>query len=291
MSRKIGNAELILNPDGSIYHLNLLPEDISDTIIIVGDASRVNMIAAHFDRIELEKTNRDFHTITGSYQKKRITALSTGIGPGNIDIAMNELDALVNINLKTRHPNPQHKTLNVIRLGTSGALQPDIPINSFVVSSYGLGMDGLIFFYEGGREIDEKNISDDFIRHTHWPVELSRPYIIKASEELLHKIGHGMIHGITATSPGFYGPQGRIIRLQAFDNQLIDHLAAFKYEHHRVVNFEMETSILYGMCQLLGHNALTVCVAVANRPNNQFSPDYKVHVDKLIKLLLERLSK
>lgn len=290
MTERIGNAELIVNPDGSIYHLHLKPEEIADTVIVVGDSKRVDIIASYFEFIELERINRDFHTITGIFNGKKLTAMSSGIGTDNIDIVLNEVDALANIDLSTKIPKQTHKQLDIIRLGTSGGLQRDIPVNAFVASTHGLGFDGLIHFYKRGKEIEDTAMSEAFVNHTAWPSDLSRPYFVEGSAELLEKIGEDMVQGITATSPGFYGPQGRALRLDPFNDHFLDRLSDFEYHKNRVVNFEMETSALYGMCKLLGHRALTVCVAVANRPRNEFSVNYPEAVDKLIKLLLRRLT-
>ncbi|MCX6273377.1 MAG: nucleoside phosphorylase [Bacteroidetes bacterium] len=274
--KKIGNAELILNPDGSIYHLHLKPGQLADTVIVVGDMGRVRKISRHFDSIEVDVQNRDFLTNTGVYKGKRLTVLSTGIGCDNIDIVLNELDALVNIDLESRTPYAEHKKLNIIRLGTSGALQADIPVDSFVVSAYGLGFDGLIHFYKCPGQIEDRSMGEAFLKFTQWPPELARPYSVKGS-------------GIPATSPGFYGPQGRTLRMVPFAENLVDRISEFEYQGLRVVNFEMETSALFGLSRLMGHEAISVCVAVANRLRNEFSADYHPAVDKLIILLLERL--
>jgi len=284
-------SELILNPDGSIYHLNLLPEDIADDIIVVGDQHRVHKISNFFDKIDIKKEKREFVTHTGWYKGKRITALSTGIGCDNIDIVINELDAIANINLKTREIKDNPRKLNIIRLGTSGALQADIPVDSFVISSYGLGFDGLAQFYKGTFEEDELALQQAFIKQVNWKKELNQPYFAKANTELVERIEKGMIKGITATANGFYGPQGRSLRLGLNVPDLNEQLNQFNFEGHRITNFEMETSALYALGGMLGHNTATVCAIIANRFNKTFSEDYQKTVDKLIKVLLERLVK
>ena len=282
-------SELILNPDGSIYHLNLLPEDIADDIIVVGDQHRVERISSFFDKIDVKKEKREFVTHTGWYKGKRITALSTGIGCDNIDIVINELDAIVNIDLKTRIIKDTPRKLNIIRLGTSGALQADIPVDSFVVSSYGLGFDGLAQFYKTNFEKDELALQAAFIKQVNWKDELNQPYFAKANNELVERIEEGMIKGITATANGFYGPQGRSLRLAPNVPDLNEKLNQFSFEGQRITNFEMETSALYSLGGMLGHNTATVCAIIANRFAKTFSEDYKATVDKLIKVLLDRL--
>lgn len=283
-------SELILNPDGSIYHLNLLPEDIADDIIVVGDQHRVKRISILFDKIDVKKEKREFVTHTGWYKGKRITALSTGIGCDNIDIVVNELDAIANIDLDTRLIKKTPRKLNIIRLGTSGALQADIPVDSFVISSYGLGFDGLAQFYETSFEEDEKALQQEFIKQVNWKEELNQPYFAKANNELVKRIEEGMIKGITATANGFYGPQGRSLRLAPNVPDLNERLNQFSFQNHRITNFEMETSALYALGGMLGHNTATVCAIIANRFTKTFSEDYKKTVDKLIKVLLDRLA-
>lgn len=286
---QIAPSELILNPDGSIYHLKLKPEHIAQNVILVGDPGRVELISAKFDNIEYKIQNREFITHTGFYKGKRITVISTGIGTDNIDIVLNELDAVVNLDLEKRIVKEKHNQLNIIRIGTSGALQKDIPVDSFVVSTYGLGLDGLLPFYKGLSAINEKELVDEFILQTKWNTEFNRPYIVKGSEELIQKIAFDFHKGITATANGFYGPQGRKLRLELQQNNLNELLNKFTYKNHRITNFEMETSALYGLGKLLGHKTCTVCAIVANRMAQQYSKDYKSAVDKLINIVLERL--
>jgi uridine phosphorylase len=286
----IADSELILNPDGSIFHLRLHPEQIADTIILVGDPSRVSSVSKHFSNVEPEVSNREFITHTCIYNNKRISVLSTGIGTDNIDIVVNELDALVNINLKDRTVNSTHKALNLIRLGTSGSLQADIDTDSFLISKYGLGMDGLLNFYGGLDKINENQISEAFIAQTPWNSTLPYPYIVKASEKLMGILGKGLNHGITATAPGFYGPQGRVLRIPLAMEGLNESFTNFLFEGNRITNFEMETSALYGLSRLLGHEACTVCTIIANRFAKTYSTDYKKTVDKMIEMVLNRLT-
>ncbi|HIA37887.1 MAG TPA: phosphorylase [Flavobacteriales bacterium] len=285
---EIAESELVLNPDGSIYHLKLLPKHIAETIIVVGDQGRVQTVSKYFDSIEFQIQNREFTTHTGYLNDKRLTVMSTGIGTDNIDIAINELDALVNIDLTTRQIKESKAHLNIIRLGTSGALQEDVPVDSLVMSSYGLGLDGLLNFYKSNGVIDEE-ITDAFIEHTEWGSNLSKPYIVKASDQLAAKLGDGMIKGITATSPGFYGPQGRILRLPISYPEQNDKLSSFLFMDERITNYEMETSALYGLGKMLGHNTCTICAIIANRITKTYSKDYKKTVDKMIQIVLERL--
>ena len=283
-------TELILTADKRVYHINLKAEDIADDVIVVGDQHRVAQISDHFSKIEFKTEHREFVTHTGIYNGKRVTVLSTGIGTDNIDIVMNELDAAVNINLETRELNPTHRSLNIIRLGTSGALQADIPVNGIVVSSHGLGLDGLLNFYDNWQSINENDISDSFIKHTNWLPNLPFPYCVKASDQLIEKFKTGTHIGITATAPGFYGPQGRQIRLKAAMPDLNELLTAYKLGEYRITNFEMETSALYGLGKLLNHQCLTACVIIANRVRKEFTSDYKKSVEILIQESLQRLT-
>ena len=289
--RRIEESELIINPDGSIYHLHITPEQLADNIIVVGDPGRVETISQYFDTVEHKVYNREFVTHTGMYKGKRLTVLATGIGTDNIDIVMNELDALVNIDLKTRQVKEIHKSLNIVRLGTSGALQEYIPVDSFVFSSYGLGLDGLLNFYKDRDSVIDKEMTDEFYKFANWDKDLTKPYIVKASESLEEKISEGMFKGITATAPGFYGPQGRVLRLELRKPDINSSLESFNHNSLSVTNFEMETSALYGLGKMLGHQTATVCAIIANRYNKTYSKDYKVTVGKLIEVLLERLTK
>lgn len=294
MSR-IKESELILNADGSIYHLNLRPEDIAENIIVVGDQGRVKEVSKYFTNIEVEKHNREFVTHTGYYNGIRITALSTGIGTDNIDIVVNELDAIANIDLDKREIKSGFKKLNIVRLGTSGALQGDIPVDSFVMSSYGLGFDGLLNFYKVPKNLLHNEIENEFVKHTKWNERLAKPYVVKASDYLVNKLGEGVTKGITATASGFYGPQGRVLRLDAINPFLNEQMESFRFgdetsDSFRITNFEMETSALYGLCAMLGHNACTICTIIANRVSKQFSKDYHPAVDQMIRMTLDRLT-
>lgn len=290
MKRLFEESELILTAEKKIYHLNLHPDEIADTIIVVGDPGRVPNISKHFDSIELKVQNRELVTHTGFFNKMRISALSTGMGPDNIDIVLNELDALANIDLEKRIPKASHRKLNIIRLGTSGAMQKDVPVDSFVASAYGLGIDGVMNFYKKTSEIVENEMNTEFIRQTNWPSFLARPYMVKASDELLKKVAFDMKQGITATAPGFFGPQGRELRGELAFPELNDVLTRFSYKGNTITNFEMETSALYGLGKILGHETLTVCVIIANRIAKQFSKNYKPLMEKLIITTLERLT-
>ena len=285
----IKDSELILNPDGSVYHLNLKPDDISDTIICVGDQDRVEKVTKHFDSIEFETQKREFKTQTGYYKDRRLTVISTGIGPDNIDIVLNELDALVNIDLNTRKPKDDLTSLNIIRIGTSGALQPDIPIDSFLVSTHALDVNGILHFYqiEG---ISNPDIENVFIAHTNWDRNKARPIVINSSSYLEKYFDSNILYkGMTGTAGGFYGPQGRVLRLPLQDANLNSKLDNFSYKDFRITNFEMETSMIYGLSKLLGHEALSLNAIIANRANGTFSKTPKETIERLIKYTLERI--
>lgn len=288
--RAFPETELILTPDNRVYHINLKNEDIADDVIVVGDQNRVEQIASFFDKVEFRTSHREFITNTGIYKGKRFTVLSTGIGTDNIDIVLNELDAAVNIDPKTRTLRSELRKLNIIRLGTSGALQENIPVNSIVVSSHGLGFDGLLNFYQGWKAHCVNEISDAFIQHAQWNKDLPYPYCVTAGEELLKKFKDGNHVGITATASGFYGPQGRQLRLNANDPLLNEKLTAFDFKGLKITNFEMETSALYGLGKMMGHQCLTACVIIANRVRKEFTSDYKKSVEILIESCLNRLS-
>ena len=283
----IAETELILTPENKIYHLNLSKDEIANDIILVGDPDRVSVISNKFESIEHKIQNREFVTHTGILNGKRISVIATGIGPDNIDIIVNELDALVNIDFKTRTINKKKKTLNLIRLGTSGALQKDIEVDSFLVSSFGLGLDNIAHFYES-EEIIEQNMSSKYKQHANWPENLSNPYIVKASDNLL-SLFPDVKKGITATAPGFYGPQGRTLRLNPYITNLHEKMESFNYKENRITNFEMETSALYYLGKSLGHNTLTICAIIANRLTKEYSKDYKKTVEKMIDLVLKRI--
>lgn len=283
-------TELILNSKNKVYHLDLNGDNIADDVIVVGDQNRVAQISQYFSKIEFKTQHREFITHTGNYNGKRITILSTGIGTDNIDIVLNELDAAVNIDLETRQNKKQIRHLNILRLGTSGSLQEDVPVDALVASTYGLGLDGLLGFYQDWDKINEADISEAFLKHCQWPSNLADPYCISASQQLLNRFVSIQYKGITATAPGFYGPQGREIRLKPSLSKWPDLLATFKFNDLRVTNFEMETSALYGLGKLLGHNCLTICVIIANRKTKTFTNNYKKSEQLLIESCLNQLS-
>ena len=286
----IKSSELILNPDGSVYHLNLQPEHIAHDIIFVGDQNRVEKITQFFDSIEFSTQKREFKTQTGFFKGKRITVMSTGIGPDNIDIVMNELDALVNIDLKTRTPKEKLTSLNIIRIGTSGSLQADIPVDSFVMAQFGLGLDNMLRSYLIDH-ISEVEMEDAFIKHTNWDLKKGRPYMISCSKKLEKRMESNRIFkGITGTAGGFYGPQGRVLRLNIQDETLNSKMDSFIYNGIRMTNLEMETSAIYGLGKLLGHNCLSLNAIIANRASGAFSEDPYKAVDELIAYTLEKLA-
>lgn len=286
----IKESELILNPDGSVYHLNLLPEDIANTIITVGDPKRVARISKFFDTIEVKKEKREFVTHTGTFNGKRITVIATGIGPDNIDIVINELDALANINLKTREIKDHLISLNIVRIGTSGSLQKNIPVDSFVLGKYGIGLDNMLRSYDI-THITEPAIEDAFIAHTGWDMNKGRPTVIQGSETLLKKLSsEKTFTGITATAGGFYGPQGRVLRLALQDAGLNRKMDCFSFNGTPITNLEMETSAIYGLSKLLGHHALSANTIIANRANGTFSNHPYKAVDILIEYILQKLT-
>ena len=285
--KAIKDTELIITKDKKIYHLNIDKYEIENDIILVGDQDRVSQISKHFDEITHKVQHREFVTHTGTYNGKRISAISTGIGCDNIDIVINELDALVNIDFETRIINPEKKKLNLIRLGTSGSLQSDILVDSFLISEYAIGFDGLAHFHENTDYI-EKEMSEAFIKHSDWSQKLPDPYIIKASENLLQKF-KGYNKGITATAPGFYAPQGREIRLKSAIPNMHESLNTFNYNDNRITNFEMESSALYYLGQSLGHNTITICAIIGNRVSKTQSENYKETVEELIIEVLDKI--
>jgi uridine phosphorylase len=269
-------TELITNKDGSIFHLNLLPGDISNKIIIVGDPGRVDMLASLMQDIRVRKENREFHTVTGSFENSEITVISSGIGTDNIDILVNELDALVNIDLNTGISSEEPVSLTFIRLGTSGGLRSDIPAGSCVLTETAIGFDGLLHFYEGYDWILDTGLSDTLVEYLEWPDTLSYPYAVNANKELLELFqNEGFTKGITISAPGFYAPQGRRLRLETFDNEINNKLAEFSYRGRTISNYEMESSAIYGLSALLGHKAVTICLVIGNRVTGEFVQDYK----------------
>jgi uridine phosphorylase len=269
-------TELITNKDGSIFHLNLLPGDISNKIIIVGDPGRVDMLASLMTDIRVRKENREFHTVTGSFENSEITVISSGIGPDNIDIVINELDALVNIDLITGICNEEPVSLTFVRLGTSGGLRGDVPAGSCVLTETAIGFDGLLHFYEGYDWILDTGLADYLVEYLEWPDTLSYPYAVNADIELMELFqGENFKKGITISAPGFYAPQGRRLRLETFDNEINNKLAEFSYRGRTISNYEMESSAIYGLSALLGHKALTICLVIGNRVTGEFVQDYK----------------
>ena len=286
----IQSSELILNPDGSVYHLNLKPENIAHDIIFVGDQNRVEKITQFFDSVEFSTQKREFKTQTGIFKGKRITVMSTGIGPDNIDIVINELDALVNIDLETRKPKENLTSLNIIRIGTSGSLHEDIPVDSFVMSKFGLGLDNMLRSYLID-EVSNVAIEEAFVKHTNWDLLKGMPYVIACSELLEKVIESDKMHkGITATAGGFYGPQGRVLRLNIQDENLNSKMDNLTFENNRITNLEMETAAIYGLSALLGHQALSLNAIIANRANGTFSTDPYKAVDELIAYTLDKLA-
>jgi len=290
MTKKIGASELIINPDGSIFHLKLKPGQVANDIILVGDPGRVKMVGGFLDKIEFEVQNREFATITGAYKGKRLTVVSTGIGTDNIDIVLNELDALVNIDLISREIKAELTSLNIIRIGTSGALQTDIPIFSFLASRKSIGFDGLMNFYARREEISDFAFEEAFKKHTNWNSRLASPYVVSCDDILFSKIcDNQFIDGITISAPGFYAPQGRELRLEPADSTLNNKIESFRYNNMKVTNYEMESSAIYGLSKLMGHHALTVCLIIANRIVHNVGADYKPEMERLVQMILNKL--
>ena len=287
---RIAESELIINNRGAVYHLDLRPEELASSVITVGDPDRVKEVSKHFDSIEIKAHHREFISHTGYVGKKRLTVLSSGIGPDNIDIVMNELDALVNINFETRRIKPKLTALNIIRIGTSGSLQADIPVDSFVASTHGLGIDNLLNFYRHEQNEQEKQLLHSFVTHTQMHGQIGYPYISSAAASLIKYFVKDFHQGITVTCPGFYGPQGRVLRLGIRNPELINRLTDFRFGQHRITNFEMETSAIYGLGKLLGHNCLAINANVANRITKEFSKDGKATVEKMIVKFIEIFS-
>ncbi len=289
MSR-IAESELIINDRGAVYHLDLRPEELGDTVVTVGDPDRVAEVSKYFDRVEVKRQHREFISHTGLVGKKRITVLSSGIGPDNIDIVLNELDALVNIDFVSREIKKELKSLNIVRLGTSGSLQADIPVDSFVASTHGLGVDNLLNFYRLDHNDEEQQLLHSFITHTQIHSQTGHPYISSCAASLIKHFVNDFHQGITVTCPGFYGPQGRVLRLGIRNPNLINRLTDFRFGQHRISNFEMETSAIYGLGKLLGHNCLALNAIVANRVKQEFSKDGKAAVENLIKKFIEQFA-
>ena len=284
-------SELIINGDGSVFHLHLKPEHLADKVILVGDPGRVALVASHFDKVEYEVENREFKTVTGYYQGKRITVVSTGIGCDNIDIVMNELDALANIDFNTRMEKEQTRSLEIVRIGTCGGLQLNTPEGTFVCSEYSVGFDGLLNFYAGRNAVCDLQMERSLINHLGWTGNMCQPYpyVIKADEKLVERIAEGMVRGITVACGGFFGPQGRQLRIPLADPNQNEKIESFEYNGLHITNFEMESSALAGLARLMGHHATTVCMVIANRRAGRADTGYKNHIDDLIKLVLDRL--
>jgi uridine phosphorylase len=287
--RIIPPDQLPINEDGSVFHLHLRPEQLADKIVMMGDPARVPVVASYFDSIEFDQQSREFRTVTGMYKGKRITALSHGIGCDNLDIVVTELDALANIDLKTREVKKDFRPLTMVRIGTSGGLQPFAPIGSYVVSQISMGMDGLLFFYEGGKSLNDSNLTEKFIQHTQWNKLLAEPYFVYADKNLAEQIGFDMIKGITVSAGGFYGPQGRHVRLGLSSPEQNIRLESFEYAGLKICNYEMESSALAGLASLMGHKALTVCLIIAGRYSGDMNTNYKGSFDGLITKVLERI--
>ncbi len=286
----IGASELIINSDGSIFHLHIRPDELADTVILVGDPGRVDMVSGFFDNIEFKRQAREFVSVTGSYKGKRMTVLSTGIGCDNLDIVMNELDALVNIDFQTRQVKNQLRSLRILRIGTSGSIQPDIPVGSYVFSHISVGADGLLNWYAGRDEVSYKQMEEAFIKDVNWDPNLPKPYFVKAADELIDLFSDCTVKGVTISASGFYGPQGRVVRGPLAMPDMLERFEKFKFEDYRITNFEMEGSALAGLARKLGHKGGTVCCIIANRYHKGANPDYKPMVEKLVKMALDKLS-
>ena len=290
MKKVFPPSELIINEDGSIFHLHLRPEQLADKVILVGDPGRVQTVAAHFERMECDIQSREFHTITGRYQGKRISVVSTGIGCDNIDIVMNELDALANIDFQTRTEKDEHRTLSIVRVGTCGGLQPFTPSGCFVASVKSIGFDGLLNYYAGRNDVCDLQLEEAFRQHMNWSPLKGAPYVAQADLELIEQIAQNdMVRGITIACGGFYGPQGRQIRLQIQDPQQNEKVEAFEFGGMRICNFEMESSAVAGLSALLGHKAMTCCMVIANRYTTEMNTEYKNSIDTLIGKVLDRI--
>lgn len=289
-ARIIPPSELIINPDGTAFHLHLHPSQLTDRIILVGDPGRVNMVAEFFDTRTFEVSSREFHTIGGTYKGKPIMCLSHGIGPDNIDIVINELDALANINFDTREVNPVHRTLTMVRIGTSGALQPELIVGTPVIASKSIGFDGVLNYYKGRDEVSDLEFEHELCRHTDWNPLWAKPYVVKADEDLVDRIGgQDMVRGNTISAVGFYGPQGRELRIRLANPHLNSRIESFEYKGQKVTNYEMESAPLQGLSLLMGHKAMTVCSIIANRMNHDVTPNYKNAMHDLVATVLERI--
>lgn len=287
--RKIPESELIINPDGSVFHLHIKPEQLADKIIMMGDPGRVTLTAQYLDSIEFDISSREFHTITGSYKGKRVTIISHGIGTDNIDIVVTELDALANVDFETRTVKEEFKQLTMVRVGTSGGLQPHTPVGSYVVAEKSIGFDGVLHYYDQSREVCDVEFEDAFKKHVNWSPYHASPYVVDSDAELVERIGHDMIKGVTISAIGFYGPQGRHVRLPLADPNLNTNIASFRHEGHSITNYEMESSAIAGLSKMMGHKAMTVCSIIANRVAHESNTEYTGSVEDLLKTVLERI--
>ena len=288
---KIPASELIINADGSVFHIHLKPEELADTVIMVGDPGRVDMIAEYLTDIEFRHAAREFVSVTGRYNGRRITVLSHGIGPDNIDIVMTELDALANIDFTTREVKPEHRTLKILRIGTSGALHADIPLGSYVLSHISVGFDGVMNWYGNREKITDPAVEEAFKRHMRWDPTLPSPYFVKASDEIIRRFADCTVKGVTISAPGFYGPQGRVVRIPLAMPDMLENIESFRFGEYRITNFEMESAPLAGLARHLGHEACTVCCAIANRYLQSSNPDYKPQIRGLVELALDRMTR
>ena len=292
MKKTFPASQLIINEDGSIFHLHIRPEHLADKVILVGDQGRVNMVASFFDEgsIECDIQSREFHTITGKYKGKRISCISTGIGTDNCDIVMNELDALANIDFETRTEKDEHRQLEIVRIGTCGGMQEDIPLGAFLVSEKSIGWDGVLAFYGGRDEIADLGFEDALVDFIHYPAKAARPYVVAANPELVNRIaGEDMMRGCTIAANGFYGPQGRVLRCDLAVKEINDLITDFRYEGQRITNYEMEGSAIAGLSLLMGHKAMTVCCVIAQRKVEAANTDYKPRIKQLVQTVLERI--
>ncbi|MGV8137541.1 MAG: nucleoside phosphorylase [Mangrovibacterium sp.] len=287
----IGSSELIINPDGSIFHLHLRPEQIADHVILVGDPERTDLVAEHFQEKEPKIQNREFVSITGTCNNRRLTVISTGIGSDNIDIVMNELDALVNIDFETREVREERRSLNIIRIGTTGALSEEADLNEYILSKKAIGFDGLLNYYAGRDSITDSDFEHQLKNHLHWNPLLASPYVVDCSASLFEKINSKKFSsGVTISAPGFYGPQGRMLRLEIVDPGINKKIQSFSYNDYKITNYEMECSAIYGLSALMGHEAITACLIIANRINNKTNIDYRKKMDDLIQLILKSIT-
>ena len=292
---RIPESELIINSDGSVFHIHLKPEELADNVIMVGDPGRVDMIAEYLQDVEFRHASREFVSVTGRYNGKRITVLSHGIGPDNIDIVMTELDALANVDFATREVKPEHKALNILRIGTSGALHADIPLGSYILSHMSVGFDGVMNWYGNREKVSIPEVEEDFKKHMGWLPVLPSPYFVKASPKIINILKDVTVKGVTISAPGFYGPQGRVVRIPLAMPDMLENIESYRFttggEDYRITNFEMESAPVAGFAAQLGHNAATVCCAIANRYLQSSNPDYKPAIRKLVELALDRMSR